>query len=1149
MKVRQNQLYLSATDVANHLSCAHLTALNMQAARGEIAEPAWEDPHLAVLQQRGLEHERAYVESLRASGRTLVDLTDQPAEQTLEAMRQGVQAVYQGTVARGPWGGRTDVLLRVDRPSLLGSWSYEVVDCKLASETKAETVMQLCLYCELLEELQGVQPELFHVVRPNVGFKPESYRTSSFAAYFRQVKRSLAEAVQANGLETYPEPVEHCEICRWWKRCDGQRRRDDHLAFVAGISKLHRKELALHEVGTLTELAKLPLPIPFVPERGAREGYARIREQARVQWESRVEGRLKFEHLSLESGKGLYRLPAPSPGDIFLDFEGDPFVDGGGLEYVTGVLTEESAGALSYQGRWALDRAQERGAFEWLIDLVMDRWTRFPGLHVYHYGGYEPGAVKRLMLRYATREDEVDRLLRGEVFVDLHTIVKQSVRASVEQYSLKEVERLFGFEREVPLADANKGRHVVEHQLELGTSRELREEVKAVVERYNEDDCRATWRLRLWLEEIRAAATAAGVEIARPAPADPAPSEEASAAQQRVAEVFAALTRDLPPEPEDRNPEQAARWLLAHALDWHRREEKVKWWEFFRMRDLSEEDLYDEKTAAAGLSHLRRMPKTTPRERSPIDRYTYPPQECAIRAGDGVFTLEGERFGGVVACDPEARTVDVKKPVKMEAIHPTALFAYRRFDVKVMSNAVLRLAEWIVQNGTDGAGDYRAARDLLLRNEPRLANAAPFVKLATESTTAFACRVGAALDDAVLAIQGPPGSGKTYTGARMICELIRQGKRVGVTAVSHKVIRNLLDEVVAAALKEGVAGVRCGHKTDPDEARDGAIRVTADNEEARAWLRTGEVNVMGGTSWMWAREDFAASVDVLVVDEAGQMSLANVLACAGAGRNLVLLGDPQQLEQPQKGSHPEGSDISALAHLLNGARTIGDECGLFLAETWRLHPSICGYTSEVFYEGRLASVEGLEQQRIDAGDLLAGSGLWWAPVDHDGNGSCSVEEVKAVAGLVERLTRTGSTWVNGRGEAQPLTLADILIVAPYNDQVNRLTQRLPGARVGTVDKFQGQQAAAVIYSMTSSSPEDAPRGMEFLYNLNRFNVATSRARCACIVVGNPHLFAPGCRTPRQIELANALCRYAELSTQPGAGIQVAVAGRTPREDV
>jgi uncharacterized protein len=293
-------------------------------------------------------------------------------------------------------------------------------------------------------------------------------------------------------------------------------------------------------------------------------------------------------------------------------------------------------------------------------------------------------------------------------------------------------------------------------------------------------------------------------------------------------------------------------------------------------------------------------------------------------------------------------------------------------------------------------------------------------------------------------------------------------------------------------------------------------------------LQSGTIKVLGGTSWLWSRAEFTGSVDVLFVDEAGQMSLANVLACTPAGSSLVLLGDPQQLEQPQKGSHPEGSDISALAHLLDGRRTIGKTQGLFLTETWRLHPAICSFTSELFYEGRLVSRDGLERQSIDAPAPFSGAGLWFVPVVHEGNQSYSAEEVARLGGIVEYLTQPGTSWTDRHGNHQPLTLDDILIVAPYNDQVNRLRDRLPGTKVGTVDKFQGQEAAVAIYTMTTSTPGDAPRGMEFLYNLNRFNVATSRARCACIVIGSPRLFLPECRTPRQMELANVLCRYAEM---------------------
>ncbi len=1133
MQIRDKEVRLAATDLANHLSCPHLTTLDLRLANGEIAAPAWANPHLRVLQQRGLEHEHAYIDDLRSKGLSILDLKGEADEKaTWEAMKSGAQAIVQPTFVSGAWRGRADVLLRVEQREQVtrfGNWSYEVADCKLASETKAETILQLCLYSEFVAELQGLEPERFHVIRPNVAFKPESYRLAAFAAYYRVVKKALQDAVKSGSGHTYPEPVSHCEICRWWKVCDGQRRHDDHLCFVAGASRLQRKELTLQGVPRLELLAKLPLPIPFNPSRGARDGYTRIREQARIQMEARIEGQLKFEPLRSESDEGLFRLPAPSAGDIFFDLEGDPFVGEGGLEYLFGVQMANEEGNLGYSNRWALDRAGERAAFEWFIDLTFERMTRFPDLRIYHFGTYEPGAIKRLMLRYATREDEVDRLLRGEIFIDLHGITKQSVRASVEQYSLKEMEKFCDYQRRVPLPEANQARHFVEHQLEMMPSPTLSDEVRALVEGYNEDDCRATERLRYWLEALRDGLIANGRQVPRPEPKDASPSEELTAQQQRVAALFDALTRDLPAEPGDRTAEQGARWLLAHALDWHRREEKVKWWEFFRMKDLSEEELFDEKAAVAGLELRQRMPKMSPKERAPIDQYHYPSQECAIRAGDTLYTLDEQKFGDVVGADPVARTIDVKKPMKLDGFHATSAFAHSRYPTKEQSESILRLAEWIVAHGIEGEGEYRAARDLLLRVPPRLIAGQLLSRGPDETEVQGACRTSLALDNSVLPIQGPPGAGKTFTGARMICEMVKEGKKVGITAVSHKVIRKLLDEVVKAAREMNLAGITCAHRKEDADPENTAVREIGANDEALASLRSGAVNVLGGTPWLWCREEFRDSIHGLFVDEAGQMSLANVLACAPAGKNLILLGDPQQLEQPQKGSHPEGSDISALAHLLDGRRTIGEGQGLFLAQTWRLHPSICSFTSELFYEGRLASLDGLDRQSIQVPAPFAGAGLWFVPVVHEGNRSYSAEEVERVSMLVEFLTQAGSSWTDRHGGQQTLSLTDILVVAPYNDQVNRLTERLPGVKVGTVDRFQGQEAAVVIYSMTTSTPEDAPRGMEFLYDLNRFNVATSRALCACIVVGCPRLFSPECRTPRQMELANVLCRYAEMS--------------------
>jgi hypothetical protein len=364
----------------------------------------------------------------------------------------------------------------------------------------------------------------------------------------------------------------------------------------------------------------------------------------------------------------------------------------------------------------------------------------------------------------------------------------------------------------------------------------------------------------------------------------------------------------------------------------------------------------------------------------------------------------------------------------------------------------------------------------------------------------------------------------------MICDLVRAGRRVGVCAVSHKVIRNLLEEVVQAGSEAGRL-IPCVQKVSGARRNETpGITEIEDNAGVRETLRTGPARIAGGTAWMWARPEFAESVDVLFVDEAGQMSLANVLSIAPCAKNIVLLGDPQQLEQPIQGSHPEGTAVSALEHVLAGRATVSADRGLFLEETWRLPPEICDFTSEMFYEERLEARAARGSQVLSNAAPLDGAGIWYIPVEHDADQSASAEEVEVVCRLVERLLLPDVLWHDRDGGRHRMGLEDILVIAPYNAQVADLIASLPpGARVGTVDRFQGQEAPVVIFSMTTSTPEDAPRGMEFLYNPNRLNVATSRARCACIVVGSPRLFEPDCQSPHQMKLANAFCRMLERS--------------------
>lgn len=1128
MHQRGPTLHLTATDLAKAIACNHLIHLERAAAEGNLPRPHRTDPALDLLMERGRIHERDYVERLKAEGRDVTDLTDHEGrtavERTESAMQAGAGVIVQAALKDGRWEGRADLLLRIEGKSDLGNFSYEVADTKLAQETRGGTVLQLCLYTDLVGKRQGLTPDRMHVVKPGNPPVEESFRFEDYAAYYRLVRKRLEEAVDDKKTESYPGPVPHCEICSWWTRCDARRRDDDHLSFVAGLQTLHRTELERQGIATLESFAGRETPLPERPDRGSRETYDRLHGQARIQARGRSEGRPVYELLPLEPDRGLARLPPPSRLDVFFDLESDPFVGDGGLEYLFGWAFREGEGEgdLVYRSEKATSRAEERRALERFVDFVMERWRDDPGMHVYHFSPYEPAAIKRLMGRHATRESEVDRLLRAGRFVDLHAVARQGMRASVERYSLKDLEHFTGFVREVDLKNAGDALRRVASALEL--SLPVPEEDLAAVEGYNRDDCFSTATLQEWLERLREEHATDGVEVPRPEEREGDPSEKVEEREAEVREVYDRLVAGLPEEPDDCNVEQKARWLLAHALDYFRREDKCAWWEYFRLHDLDDEELLAERKTVFGLEFIETVGGTA---KCPIHRYRFPPQEAALGEGDPVHEIGGDGVGKVEAVDQARRTIDIKKKATAAALHPKSILSNKKFPIDPMDGSLLAVARSVAENGVDGSGPYRAARDLLLKRPPRLGTADPGPLVQEgESAVDAAVRLVAELDCGTLAIQGPPGTGKTHAGGRMIVELAKQGKRIGVIAVGHKVIRNLLDSVFARAEEQGVT-VEAVHKNNrPSDNCPDNLREVRNNDEALGALDEGKI--VGGTSWLWARDDAEGKLDYLFVDEAGQLSLAQLLAAARSARNLVLLGDPRQLEQPQQGTHPEGSGVSALEHLLDGHETIPAQTGLFLDRTWRLHPSICRFASEVYYERRLESREGLERQALEGATPFEGSGLFFAPVPHEGNQNTSAEEVEAVSRIVSQLLGPDSTWVDASGERRPLQERDILIVAPYNAHVGALVRRLPRLRVGTVDKFQGQEAPVVIYSMASSSVEDAPRGMEFLFEPNRLNVATSRARAVCVLVASPGLVGVDCRTPVQMRWANGVCRFLEL---------------------
>lgn len=1122
-------LNLSAGDLVGHLNCRYLTSLDLKVVDGELDKPKIWDPVLEVLAERGTLHEREFVEHLEADGRaaTVVEGVGVDANSlaaTSAAMARGDSIIVQGALQAGRWNGRADILTRVETPSRFGAWSYEVIDTKLARQTKGSTILQISLYSDLLSEIQQAEPTSALVVTPGTNFTPETYRVADYAAYYRHVRRSLEEAVSGTLLgSVYPEPIDHCEICRWRRHCDERRRGDDHMSLVAGISKSQMGELERNGVETMVALAALPLPLQWRPERGNVKSFEKVREQARLQVEGRESGAVLYETLPPIAGFGLSRLPEPSQGDIFFDFEGDPFVGDGGLEFLFGYIYSDEGGQPRYVGDWASNRQEERIAFERFVDFVTDRLKTYPDLHIYHFAPYEPAAMKRLMGRYATRENEVDSLLRAETFVDLYSVVRHTIRASVESYSIKKLEPLYSFVRTVPLDDVGAVMARTQARLELSDAADIPESDKEAIRGYNRDDCSSTDALRHWLESVRADVIAGGAIVDRPAPGTSEVSAELDEWHKKVAALVERLIAGVPDDVAQRTSEQQARWLLAFMLDWHGRENKAVWWEYFRLRDLSAEDLLHERDGIAELAFLQQVGGTA---KVPVHRYHFALQDTDIRVEDKLHSIGGDDFGRVVAMSLDNRTIDVKKRGDTASLHPEAVFTHSFVGTQVLADSLMRIGEYVANHGMVGEGDYRAARDLLMAAAPRLVGQQ--FQVDGETTMQAAIRIALNLDNSIFPVQGPPGAGKTYTGARMICALAKEGKKVGITANSHKVIRNLLDEVVSTAREQSLP-IKCIQKPSDKEDDLSGLCFTTDNAAFLDALDS-DCKVGGATAWFWARPDAAQIVDVLFIDEAAQMSLANVLAVSQAARSIVLLGDPRQLEQPIKGSHPDGVDVSSLDHILGPHATVPPDRGLFLPETWRLHPQICSFNSEMFYDGRLHPHPGQENQKITSTGKLNGAGLRYLPVAHDGNQSSSREEADTIRDLVFEILGSGATWTNRDGTEAPVGLDEILIIAPYNAQVFELQERIPGARIGTVDKFQGREAPIVIYSMTTSSYLDAPRGMEFLYSANRLNVATSRAKCICIIVASPRLFEVECRTPRQMQLANAFCRYLELAT-------------------
>ncbi|QVV67995.1 TM0106 family RecB-like putative nuclease [Synechococcus sp. LA31] len=1140
-------------------------------ARGLFQESK---PEPSALDQQlfadGLRHEQVLLSKLEAQGHRIARLpgkqNDADYTTTRAAMAEGFDFIHQASLCNDELRGSADLLRRIEQPSGLGSWSYIPIECKLASKPKTTFLVQASAYCELLTALLGQRPDHFELYLGGGRF--QRYATDQFWAWYQLLRQRYRSFRATFDPQAVPEdmPGDHAG----WTAFIDQRLADQgDLMLVANMRQSQRQKLRAAGIATIDDLAALPAgtAVPGLNPEALHE----LRQQAELQLTPAApDGRPAYRLRPVIKGKGLAALPAADDGDIWFDMEGiQDSVAGTKLEYLFGACYRDiPGGPPQFKAWWAHSPLEEKKAFEAWVDWVEDRRSRYPGLRVYHYASYEKTAMRRLAQQHCTREAVIDEWLRSGLLVDLLPVVTGSIVLGEPSYSIKKVEHLYMEKRAAEVTNA--GDSVVAY-LNWQNSGEPNHPgalpdgspLLQGIENYNKEDCESTVFLHDWLRGLR---RERGLpENPLETASDEKPQKEPWPLGQLSAELLGELPEALQSDPgptgsderlvaqEQRGP-RGLSWrvqrLLAQLLPFHHREAKVAWWAYFDRRnkaELSPSDLIDDSESIAEARWRSVQARESKRTGADYHTFSFDPSQplkIGARDADRSPQLEIADTGlklDIDALDAERGRITLKLPWskrdqrRSEGLGdgiPDQLCSL----IAVPADITEKLRDSLLEQAKawhSGASPIPQAMVQLLERQTL-----PELKPLNAAVAADPSGVAARLADflanrsgCTLALQGPPGTGKTTVTGQVIADLVARGKRVAISSNGHAAINNLLIKAKYTCAERGLSGavVKCNTSKKEESLTGKGIPLVHPDGITPAMA------VVGGTAWMFAREVLADQFDLLVVDEAGQMSLANLLVMARCARSILLVGDQQQLAQPSQADHPGSSGDSCLEYLMQGAHVVPPDQGVFLSTSWRMEPSITAVVSELFYDGRLQAssanaVNAIQWARpclTASGRALPDRGMVFEAVHHSGCSVTSEAEIERIDEIVAALL--GGSYTHAKGSGR-LSSEEILVIAPYNVQVNRLRQRLDGkARVGTVDKFQGQEAPVAILSLTASSGDDAPRGLGFLLSPNRLNVAISRAQCLSIVVGCPGLTSGLANTIEEAEQINRLCRIIQSS--------------------
>lgn len=1129
------KLFFSPTDLTTFVKSPFASWMQRLEVESPLSAPE-KDPESEMtksLSQKGYEHEQNLLDDLINQGLHVEEITDELISEeehvpfnlkhqaTVDAIDREVDVVFQAALQSGQFRGFADFLIKKSTSS--GQSYYEVWDTKLSSTIKPAHIIQLCCYTDILITANAFKPDSFVVVLGS-GEQERLYVDDYFHYYLALKDRFLRfhDEFDENNM---PDPANSKMFGRWESFATEQLKARDHVSLIANITRTQVKKLCAAGVESREKL----LSAHHSEINGIQvDIFEKLKKQASLQLKTngRIPPQFEIKHSEQQTHIGLSLLPPHSAMDIFFDIEGYPLTKGG-LEYLWGSTYYDESGNRTFGDFWAHNADQEKAAFEAFIQWVYKRWIADPAMHIYHYANYEIAACRKLMGRYGVCEYELDQLLRNDVFVDLYKIVIHGLVVGEPRYSIKNIEHLYRGQRDTEVESGGDSVVVYEkwqtlHRAGLENDDWQESEILRDIRDYNIDDCNSTEELTIWLRKQQAEHNIPYMGTTETV--EPDISEEVTARSTLRDELLDKV--HLQPEPQKSVTEN-----LAWSLEFHRREIKPLYWRLFDRLGMEHNELLDDMDCLAMCHRTDREPfKPTARSRNMAYEYQMSVDQ----------EFKPPRLASLYLLEPEQRKVNLIKDqsdfdsglIVIQASHDPATLITLIPDEYISPGQIPQAIDDVVNDyntlsDSEFDSKHSAIADYLFRRKPNIKGCRgnivhseiPDEKL-KETITAINN-----LNKSYLIIQGPPGSGKTYTGKHVIANLLSQGKSVGISSNSHKAINHLLCGVATYCKEQQIAAATYATKNTGEELQEAGVEILTSRELAD---KAGPGVVIGTTAWGFCRSDLINTFDYLFIDEAGQVPMARLVGMSRATDNLILMGDQMQLSQPSQGTHPAESGLSILDYALGDTAIVASDMGIFLGTSFRMHSKINDFISPAFYQGKLLTdpqndAQELLQGNIQCNPPLKSAGIQFISVEHSDNQQASDEEAQKILELSKALM--GCQYRDKNRDLRPVTLRDMLFLSPYNHQVNRL-QTLLGAdaKVGTVDKFQGQEAPIVFYSLCSSEPSESPRGLEFLYDRNRTNVAISRGQCLVFIIGSPALACPDTSTIEQMKLANNMSR-------------------------